>query len=74
MESTQNMHHQIFEIIKVNLSGLIGILIAQYNQFIDNIEIITSTSKDVITVFILLTIFAYNAKKAWDAYNPKIDD
>ena len=71
MEKNSDMHHQIFEIIKVNLSGLIGILIVKYNELIDNIDIITSTSKDVITVLILLTIFAYNAKKAWDAYKPK---
>ncbi|HSH24303.1 MAG TPA: hypothetical protein VLA13_02020, partial [Massilibacterium sp.] len=70
-EKNSDMHHQIFEIIKVNVSGLIGILIVKYNELIDNIDIITSTSKDVITVLILVTIFAYNFKKVWDAYKPK---
>lgn len=70
MENSKNMHHQIFEVIKVNLSGLIGIVIVKYNQLIDNIDVITSTSKDILTVLILVTIFAYNLKKAWDAYKP----
>jgi len=63
VNNRQNANNQMLEVIKVNVSALVGIFIAQYNNLVENIIGLSEAGSAVITFLIVLSILIYNVFK-----------
>ena len=63
VNNRQNANNQMIEVIKVNVSALVGIFIAQYNNLVENIIGLSEAGSAVITFLIVLSILIYNVFK-----------
>ena len=63
VNNRQNANNKMLEVIKVNVSALVGIFIAQYNNLVENIIGLSEAGSAVITFLIVLSILIYNVFK-----------